>query len=137
MTRRAGGATPWALLAAVLLAGASSAAFAASDEARAHGTLVWPQLSAPHPGVPNLNGATDSVPDVVGRIGAPAGLVIFTEGNHFPALLSADILGAFPAWARHEPRFAGLVLDNAAVDADRLIGEQGQGFRIALACRRR
>jgi hypothetical protein len=55
------------------------------------------------------------VPDVVGRIGAPAGLVIFTEGNHFPALLSPDILGAFPAWAKQDRRFAGLALDNIVV----------------------
>jgi len=115
VTRRAARSVARALLAAVLLAGPSSATLAAPGEAPQHGTLVWPQASAPRPGIPNLNGATDSVPDVVGRIGAPTGLVIFTEGNHFPALLSPDILGAFPAWAKHDPRFAGLALDNIVV----------------------
>src|SRR5262249_11055677 len=60
-------------------------------------------------------GHTDTVPDVVGRIGTPASLVIFTEGNHLMALLSDDILGAFPPWAKSQPRYADLDLDNIVV----------------------
>ena len=36
---------------------------------------------------PALNGHTDTVPDIVGRLGSRIDLAIFTEGNHFPALL--------------------------------------------------
>jgi hypothetical protein len=55
------------------------------------------------------------VPDVVGRIGAPPSLVIFTEGNHLMALLSDDIVGAFPSWAKSHPQYANLDLDNIVV----------------------
>jgi len=49
-----------------------------------------------------LNGHADTVLDVVGRIGAPPSLVIFTEGNHLMVLLSDDILGAFPSWIKSQ-----------------------------------
>jgi hypothetical protein len=39
------------------------------------------------------------VPDIVGRIGAPIGLAIFTEGNHFPVLLGGEIVEPFRTWA--------------------------------------
>jgi hypothetical protein len=55
------------------------------------------------------------VPDIVGRIGPPASLAIFTEGNHLMALLSDDIVGAFPAWAKSQPQYADLDLDNIVV----------------------
>ena len=41
--------------------------------------------------------------------------MIFTEGNHLMALLSDDILGAFPPWAKSQPRYADLDLDNIVV----------------------
>src|SRR5262249_26248574 len=51
-------------------------------------------------------GPTATVPAVVGGIGPPASRVIFTEGNPLMALLSDDILGAFPPWAKSQPRYA-------------------------------
>ena len=52
--------------------------------------------------------------DVVGRIGT-ASLVIYTDGNQLMALLSKDIVGAFPASARTQPQYARLNLDNVVV----------------------
>jgi len=60
-------------------------------------------------------GHTDTVPDVVGRIGTPPSLVIFTEGNHLMVLLSDDIIGAFPSWAKSQPQYADLELGNIVV----------------------
>jgi hypothetical protein len=77
--------------------------------------LVWPTLVTPPAGVRSFNGHTDTVLDVVGRIGAPPSLVIFTEGNHLMVLLSNDILGAFPSWAKSRPQYAALNLDNVMV----------------------
>ena len=57
-------------------------------------------------------GHTDTVPDNVGRIGTPPSLVIFTEGNHLMVLLSDDIMGAFPSWAKSQPQYVDLDLDN-------------------------
>ena len=76
--------------------------------------LVWPVVTK-QPGAPSFTGHTDTVPDIVGRIGTPPGLAIFTEGNHLMALLSDDIVGAFPSWARSQPRYAGLDLENIVV----------------------
>src|SRR5215470_4220991 len=64
------------------------------------GPLVWPVVSKLQPGIRLLAGHTDTVPDIVGRIGTPPSLVIFTEGNHLMVLLSDDIIGAFPSWAK-------------------------------------
>lgn len=77
--------------------------------------LVWPVVTKLPPGIRSFAGHTDTVPDVVGRIGTPAGLAIFTEGNHLMTLLSDDILGAFPAWAKSQPQYADLDLDNIVV----------------------
>jgi Bacterial extracellular solute-binding protein len=77
--------------------------------------LVWPVVTKLPAGIRSFAGHTDTVPDVVGRIGTPAGLVIFSEGNHLMALLSDDILGAFPAWAKSQPQYADLDLDNIVV----------------------
>jgi len=77
--------------------------------------LVWPVVTKLQPGIRSFDGHTDTVPDVVGRIGTPPSLVIFTEGNHLMVLLSADIVGAFPAWARAQPQYADLDLDNIVV----------------------
>ena len=73
--------------------------------------LVWPALGKQPSGIRSLNGHADTVLDVVGRIGAPPSLVIFTEGNHLMVLLSDDILGAFPSWTKSlRAGFAPLLL---------------------------
>jgi len=43
--------------------------------------LVWPVVAKLQPGIRSFAGHTDTVPDIVGRIGTPPSLVIFTEGN--------------------------------------------------------
>src|SRR5205823_13893454 len=53
--------------------------------------LVWPVVTKLPPGIRSFAGHTDTVPDIVGRIGTPASLVIFTEGNHLMVLLCDDI----------------------------------------------
>lgn len=50
--------------------------------------------------------------DVIGRIGVPSSLVIFTEGNHLMVLSSDDIVGAFPSWAKSQPAYTDLDLAN-------------------------
>jgi Bacterial extracellular solute-binding protein len=77
--------------------------------------LVWPVVTKLPPNIRSFAGHTDTVPDIVGRIGAPPSLVIFTEGNHLMVLLSDDIVGAFPAWARSQPQYADLDLENIVV----------------------
>jgi hypothetical protein len=77
--------------------------------------LVWPVVTKLQAGIRSFAGHTDTVPDVVGRIGTPPSLVIFTEGNHLMALLSDDIIGAFPSWAKSQPQYADLDLDNIVV----------------------
>ena len=53
--------------------------------------LVWPVVTKLQPGIRSFAGHTDTVPDIVGRIGTPPSLVIFTEGNHLMVLLSDDM----------------------------------------------
>ena len=77
--------------------------------------LVWPPLAKTPSGIRPFNGHTDTVLDVVGRIGAPPSLVIFTEGNHLMVLLSDDVIGAFPSWAKSQRQYADLDLDNILV----------------------
>jgi hypothetical protein len=79
------------------------------------GPLVWPVVTKLQPGIRSVAGHTDTVPDIVGRIGTPASLVIFTEGNHLMVLLSEDIVGAFPAWAKLQSQYADLDLENVVV----------------------
>jgi len=74
--------------------------------------LVWPAATNLPPGVRSFAGHADTVLDVIGRIGAPASLVVFTEGNHLMVLVSEDIAGAFPAWAKSQPEHADLDLSN-------------------------
>ena len=74
--------------------------------------LVWPVVTKLPPEIRSFAGHTDTVPDIVGRIGTPPSLVIFTEGNHLMVLLSDDIIGAFPSWAKSQPQYAVLDLDN-------------------------
>jgi Bacterial extracellular solute-binding protein len=65
--------------------------------------------------IPALDGHTDTVPDIVGRLGSPIGLAIFTEGNQFPALLGDEIIEPFRAWARSQSQYSELYLDNIVV----------------------
>src|SRR5450432_29234 len=77
--------------------------------------LVWPVVTKLQSGIRSFAGHTDTVPDIVGRIGTTPSLVIFTEGNHLMVLLSEDIVGAFPLWAKSQSQFADLDLDNIVV----------------------
>ena len=74
--------------------------------------LVWPIVAKLPAGIRSFVGHTDTVLDVIGRLGAPPSLVIFTEGNHLMVLSSEDIVGAFPAWAKSQPQYASLDLNN-------------------------
>jgi len=99
------------------LLGSPAAALAdASGRDGSHGTaIVWKRLVPAPSDALALDGHTDTVPDIVGRLGAPIGLAIFTEGNHFPALLGGEIIEPFRAWARTQAQYAGLALDNIVV----------------------
>jgi len=77
--------------------------------------LVWPVVRKARLDIPSFAGHTDTVPDIVGTIGTPPSLVIFTEGNHLMALLSEEILGAFPTWAKSQAQFADLNLSNVVI----------------------
>jgi hypothetical protein len=93
--------------------GAQSAKAEAGTRGLSHSCgRSWQSLP---PGIRSFAGHTDTVPDIVGRIGTPPSVVIFTEGNHLMALLSADILGAFPSWAKSQRQYADLDLDNIVV----------------------
>jgi hypothetical protein len=74
--------------------------------------LIWPIVTKLQSGIQSFVGHTDTVLDVIGRIGAPPSLVIFTEGNHLMVLSSDDIVGAFPSWAKSQPKYANLDLTN-------------------------
>src|SRR5215471_17649326 len=74
--------------------------------------LVWPIVTKLQPEIRSFIGYADTVLDVIGRIGAPPSLVIFTEGNHLMVLSSDDIAGAFPSWAKARPQYADLDLSN-------------------------
>jgi hypothetical protein len=74
--------------------------------------LVWPPMTKLQAGVRSFVGHADTVLDVIGRIGAPPSLVIFTEGNHLMVLSSDDIVGAFPSWAKSQQQYANLDLTN-------------------------
>src|SRR5262245_31633340 len=74
--------------------------------------LVWPIVTKVPPDARAFAGHANTVPDIVGRFGVPASLVIFTEGNHLMVLHSGDILGAFPGWAKSQSQYADLNLDN-------------------------
>jgi ABC-type molybdate transport system substrate-binding protein len=97
------------------MAAGESGDLAQHDPAGGCSDLVWKPMVPPHPGVPSLNGHTDTVPDIVGRLGRPIDLAIFTEGNHFPALLGGEIIEPFRAWARVQREYAALALENITV----------------------
>jgi hypothetical protein len=106
-------------LSAIGLAGheaeaASTAARKAVVETRSE-PLVWPVVTKLPPAIRAFAGHTNTVPDVVGRLGTPPSLVIFSEGNHLMALLSEEIAGAFPSWAKSKPQYADLDLDNVVI----------------------
>jgi Bacterial extracellular solute-binding protein len=82
--------------------------------AQAFDPLVWPIIRR-QADIRSFAGHTNTVPDIVGRIGTPPSLVIFSEGNHLMALLSEEIVGAFPAWAKVQPQYADLNMDNVVV----------------------
>jgi hypothetical protein len=77
--------------------------------------LVWPVVTKLESGIRSFAGHTDTVPDIVGRIGTPPSLVIFTEGNHLMVLLGDEIIGAFPSWAKSQPQHSDLELGNVVV----------------------
>jgi hypothetical protein len=77
--------------------------------------LVWPVVTKAPGDIRSFAGHTDTVPDIVGRLGRPPSLVIFTEGNHLMALLSDEIVGAFPAWAKSRSQYADLDTDNLMI----------------------
>lgn len=77
--------------------------------------VVWKPIVPTPADIPVLDGHTDTVPDIVGRIGVPIDLAIFTEGNHFPALFGGEIFGPFRFWAQTQPRYAALPLDNIVI----------------------
>lgn len=78
-------------------------------------SVVWKPIVPAPADIPVLDGHTDTVPDIVGHLGVPINLAIFTEGNHFPALLGGDIIEPFRDWTRAQPRYADLALDNIIV----------------------
>ena len=77
--------------------------------------LVWPVSATLQPGIPSFDGHTDTVPDILGRLGTAPSLVIFSEGNHLMALLSDDVVGGFSSWAKLQPQYAHLDLQNIVV----------------------
>src|SRR5262245_38249383 len=77
--------------------------------------LVWPLIDGHQPGIRTFAGHANTVLDIIGRIGTPPSLVIYSEGNHLMVLLSQDILGAFRPWAKTQPQYAHLSLDNVVV----------------------
>jgi accessory colonization factor AcfC len=77
--------------------------------------VVWKVMGPVSADVPMLDGHTDTVPDILGRLGVPIDLAIFTEGNHFPALLGGEIIEPFRAWTRAQAQYAGLSLGNIVV----------------------
>ena len=103
-------------LSAAMIAGAKAQSTTAATQnvvvLTQPGPLVWPTVAKAPSTIRLFSGHTDTVPDIVGRIGAPASLVIFTEGNHLMVLSSDDIYGAFPAWAKSQPQYADLDLTN-------------------------
>jgi Bacterial extracellular solute-binding protein len=74
--------------------------------------LIWPSLRGEGARLRSFDGHTDTVLDVIGRMGTPASLVIFTEGNHLMVLSGPDIVGAFPSWAKSQAQHADLDLTN-------------------------
>jgi hypothetical protein len=87
-------------------------------------------MVAASPDIPALNGHTDTMLDIVGRLGSKIDLAIFTEGNHFPALLGSTILDAFRTRTRSE----NSAVDNIVVVTlpQRMIVDMRQGAGISF-----
>jgi Bacterial extracellular solute-binding protein len=88
---------------------------ASKREAASAASIGWKRLVPASADFPALNGHTDTVPDIIGRLGAPIDLAIFTEGNHFPALLGGEIIEPFRTWVRAQGQYAGLAFDNIVI----------------------
>jgi hypothetical protein len=90
-----------------LLVSPAAALARASEHDGPRGTsVVWQRLVPAPANFPALGGHTDTVPDIVGRIGAPIGLGIFTEGNISRLCSAARSSGRSapgPAHKRHMP----------------------------------
>ena len=108
-------ATTAAVLGSTLPPGGRAAGSAGHNHRCAADEFVWKQMMMPPNHILRLNGHTDTVPDIVGRIGAPIGLAIFTEGNHFPVLLGGEIVEPFRTWAHGDSRYAGLDFENIVI----------------------
>jgi len=96
--------------------------------------FVWQPMVPPPADVPALNGHTDTIPDIVGRLGSRIDLAIFTEGNHFPALLGGGMIDAFRSWAKSHPDYAALPLDNIVIvtlPQPMTSAEQADSFRTS------
>jgi hypothetical protein len=95
----------------------TQAARAAEQKAAAQTSepLVWPVIPGLPTGIRSFAGHANTVLDIVGRIGTPPSLVIFSEGNHLMVLLSEEVFGTFPTWAKAQPQYADLNLDNVVV----------------------
>jgi len=104
-----------ATLSSAALASSSAVSAATAPGRDLPEPLVWPVATKLPPDIRSFAGHTDTVPDIAGRLGAPASLVIFTEGNHLMVLLGDDIVGAFPTWAKSQPGYADLDLENILV----------------------
>jgi len=94
---------------------AAPQASSAQPIASAHASLdplVWPVVPKVPSGVRSFAGHANTVPDIVGRFGAPPSLVVFTEGNHLMVLHSDEIFGSFPAWAKSQAQYADLDVGN-------------------------
>jgi len=102
-------------LSAATCSAQSTAAPARNSMTQSSEPLVWPVVTRLPTGIRSFAGHTDTVPDVFGTFGANPSLVIFTEGNHLMALLSDDIVGEFPSWAKSQPRYADLDFTNVVV----------------------
>jgi hypothetical protein len=81
-----------------------------ANSAACRAGLVWQPMVPASPDIPALNGHTDTMLDIVGRLGSKIDLAIFTEGNHFPALLGGPILDAF----RTRTRSGNSAVDNTS-----------------------
>jgi hypothetical protein len=99
----------------LLLSPAAALAHASERDGPRGTAVVWKRLVPAPADAPALDGYTDTIPDIVGHLGTPISLAIFTEGNHFPALLGGEIIEPFRAWARTQAQYAGLALDNIVV----------------------
>ena len=116
MRRRALLETAAAAAASDQLSAGASRTWAGDEQPRgAGGSVAWKTMVPAMPDFPTLDGHTDTVPDILGRLGAPVDLAIFTEGNHFPALLGGEVIDPFRAWVREQPKYAKLRLDNIVV----------------------